>query len=83
MGEIVDSAELSTHGAPMEDLVRFGEIVFGLFVTLLVVLFVTTRLHIHSLKRWMRGAQDEVQALRAELEALKGRIPAGGKPFTR
>lgn len=66
----------------MEDLVRFGEIVFGLFVTLLVVLFVTTRLYIHSFKRWMRGAKEEVQALRAELESVKRRVQAGEPPLT-
>jgi hypothetical protein len=66
----------------MEDLVRFGEIVFGLFVTLLVVLFVTIRLYIHSFKRWMRGAKEEVQALRAELESVKRRVRAGEPPLT-
>ena len=61
----------------MEDLVRLGGAIFGVLLLLLAALFVTTRLYIHSLKKWMLKAQGELQSLRAELESLNHRVNTG------
>jgi len=61
----------------MEDLLKFGGAIFGVLLFLLAALFVVTRFYIHSIKKWMRTAQGEIQAVRTELEAISLQINAG------
>ena len=67
----------------MEDLLKFGGAIFGVFLLLLGALFLTTRLYIHSIRKWMRRAQREVQGIRSELGALDHRINKGEEALDR
>ncbi len=58
----------------MEDLLRFGGVIFGVLLFLLAALFVTTRIYIHSFKRGLRTTQVELKGVQAELEAVNRRI---------
>jgi len=67
----------------MNDLLRFGAAVFGMFLLLLATLFVATRLYIHSFGKWMRNARTELQGIQTDLDAIKKRVHAAGEGLTR
>jgi hypothetical protein len=52
----------------MMDLFSFGGAILGIFLLLTAIMFLITRIYLHSLNKWRREIVAEIRAIRTELK---------------
>ncbi len=67
----------------MEDLLRFGGVIFGVFLLLLAAPLGITRIYIYSLNKWRLKAEGEIEAIRSGLERMNRRVNTGAEAMDR